>query len=183
MLNDKDIQKFRSLTAPEGLKEKIENELSLQSRKRNSLKKSISALAACFTVVFALLFFSSLSDTKVTLMYEGTKISSEAVSVRNISEPSVARAAIFPGIPFEIKVKEKTTLTVSDGGLLKKGSSEGTDKIVLTEKGITEIYLVFEDEYLPLTLTVEAEAESEKYVFSYDEAEGYVIYKDAETKN
>ena len=180
MFNDKNTESFRSITAPEELKAKIEKELYLKEKRKSSQLKSVLALAACFTVIFAFLLSASLSDSKIALMYEGTKISSEALPISSTAEPSIARAAIFSGIPFEIKVKEKTTLTVSDGGLLKEGKSERTEKIVLTEEGITGLYLVFEDEHLPLTLTVETEAEKAVYVFSYDEAKGYVIYKDAE---
>lgn len=183
MFYEKDIEKFRSITAPEGLKEKIEAELSLSYKKKKSSKKSVLALAACFAVVFSFLAFSSLSDSKPALMYKGTEIKAEAVCINEGNSPSPARAAIFSGIPFEIKVKDETTLSVSEGGLLKEGKNERTEKIVLSEKGKEKVYLVFEDEDLPVTVTVETEKEALVYVLSFDEAKGYIIYKDAETKN
>lgn len=183
MLSNKDLEKFRSLTAPEGLKETIEKELSSREKKKKAELKSISAFAACFAVVFSFLIFGYLSDSKPTLMYGGAKISSEAIFINEASEPSVARVAIVSGIPFEIEVKAETTISVSEGGLLKEGKTERTEKIILSEKGKAKVYLVFEDENLPLTLTVSSGKETSVYVFSSDEAKGYVIYKDAETKN
>ena len=182
MFYDKDIEKFRSIKAPEELKIKIEKELSLREKKKTVTLKQISAFAACFAVIFSFLLFSSLSDSKPSLMYRGAKISTEALCIE-INTPSIARAAISSGIPFEIKVTEETTLSVSKGGLLKEGNSKRTEKLILSDKGTVTVYLVLDGESLPVTLTAETEKETLIYVLSYNEAKGYVIYKDAEIKN
>ena len=182
MFYDKDIEKFRSIKAPEELKAKIEKELSLREKKRTVSLKQISALAACFAVLFSFLLFTGLSDSKPVLMYRGAKISTEALCIE-VNTPSIARAAISSGIPFEIKVTEETTLSVSEGGLLKEGKAERTEKLVLSDKGTATVYLVLDGESLPVTLTADTEKETLIYVLSYNEAKGYVIYKDAEIKN
>lgn len=178
MFYDKDIEKFRSITAPEGLKEKIEKELYLTEKKKNGTAKQILSLAACFAVVFSFLLFSNLSASEPALMFNGTEIRNKAVCLDG-APPSVARAAISSGMPFELKVKEKTTLSVSDGGLLKEGKTERTETLVLSEKGKTKVYVVFEDEFLPVTLTAETEKEKAVYILCRDETKGYIIYQDA----
>lgn len=179
MFYDKDIEKFRSIKAPEELKAKIEEELSLREKKRTVSLKQISALAACFAVLFSFLLFTGLSDSKPVLMYRGAKISTEALCIE-VNTPSIARAAISSGIPFEIKVTEETTLSVSEGGLIKEGKAERTEKLVLSDKGTVTVYLVLDGESSPVTLTAETEKKTLVYVLSYDEAKGYIIYKDAE---
>lgn len=181
MLYDKDVESFRSIKAPKELKVKIKKELSLRENKKKVSAKSFSAVAACFAVVFSFLVFGFLSAGQPTLMYKGTEITDKVMCVDG-NAPSMARAAISSGIPFEIKVKEETTLSVSDGRLLKEGKNERTEKLVLSEKGNETVYLSFEDEELPITLKAETEKETAIYILSYDEAKGYTIYKDATHK-
>ena len=178
MFDEKDVLKYRSVKAPDELIERIEKSLSEKKKEKQLPGKSFIAVAASFAVILSVLLVSGLFPGRVSLIYNGQKVSEEIV-IDYASQPHTARFTSDVLIAFELKGRGEVEITVSDGVLAAEGTEEGKSlKLVLSGK--ETIYLKgvsFED--LPLELTCKEKNRTVVYVISSDGT----VYKDAETKN
>lgn len=193
MFEQKEIQAYRSIKAPSELKNRITADCEAKNVRgvRNiggafpmhGFVRSLSAVAACFALAVAIFSLARMNTEFVTLSYEGTTVTADAVAVAmpTALAGSMAREITPSGIELSFDVRGEATVTVS-GGCLYTMSADGAEIFSLgSETAITEDSVLWwtvdgdEGEFL---LTVTADGKQTVFVLELNEnTPDGVIYK------
>lgn len=139
MFDSRDIEKYRSVKAPEGLMDKILADAGAPKEKKTArvigkgaFYRSASAIAACFIFAVALSFMLRSEPSELYINVGGESLSRAGESVLVGDMPmALGRQAELPmGIPFEIECADTVTVTV-DGGELWTETGEESEKCML----------------------------------------------------
>ena len=193
MFEQKEIQAYRSIKAPSELKNRITADCEAENvrglRKiggafpMHGFVRTLSAAAACFARAVAIFSLTRMNTEFVTLSYEGTTVTADAVAVAmpTALAGSMAREITPSGIELAFDVRGEATVTVS-GGCLYTVSADGAEILSLgSETAITEDSVLWwtvdgdEGEFL---LTVTADDKQTVFVLEKNEnTPDGVIYK------
>ena len=166
MFDSKDIEKYRSVKAPQGLFERISAETSAPKKKARvignvAFMRSMSAIAACFIMVVALTFMLGRESSDLYIRVGGEAL--KADSELSVDAPALlSRVAEEPmGIRFEPMGESEITITV-EGGELWRFDGEATlcELPYVAESGSTLYWVATEPES---RMTLEADGESVTY--------------------
>ncbi len=182
MFDPKEIEAYRNISAPEGLREKILScdTAVVQKRNRAVFLKQISTIAACFVLVAVLTVFAArdLGDFSVsiasgeipqgrTVAYEPDSSAEQALSVTRDPEETI----------ISLTLDGNAELSVSDGTLHVVDSE--TNEILYTgtaysARGETLVYwTVRADETADcFEMTVKGAFKTETIILSYSESDG-----------
>lgn len=142
MFDENQIAQYRSIKAPNHLKQRIDRKLT----SRHFELRTLSAIAACFILitVASVFAFRGLTPDTILLTYNGQTVTEEQLSVSG----SIAKAVDFghktitpSGIPLHVEASSDTKISVSDGSIQifdKNGEllSVGTDMTIDTPADI-----------------------------------------------
>lgn len=189
MIDNKDIEKYRSIKAPSELKTRILRDCNFEERKmRRTLQifadprfvRRMSAVAACFLLVFVGFIALRLADTTPSVSYEGHEVRSREVTVQGAVPLSAKNLGAPSGVGLKVDAKSETTVTVSDGTLYIQGvGGEMVDcgtRLTVTKD--TEIWWSVSGEEKLYKLTLVSDGESVDYTLEFkDDTPGGVLYK------
>ena len=166
MFDSKDIEKYRSVKAPEGLFERIAVEAGEPKKKArvigtNAFVRTASAIAACFLMVMTVTFLLRDMPSDLYISVNGEVLSAETEMI--VAAPALlSRVADEPmGIRFEPKGEGEITITV-EGGELWRFDGEATlcELPYVAESGCTLYWVATAPESC---MTLEADGESVTY--------------------
>ncbi len=166
MFDSKDIEKYRSVKAPDGLFERIAKEASEPKKTarvigRNAFVRAASAVAACFLMVMTVTFLLRDMPGDLYISVEGEALSAE--TGMSVNAPALlSRSSEEPmGIRFEPMGEGEITITV-EGGELWRFDGEATlcELPYVTESGSTLYWVATEPES---RMTLEADGERVTY--------------------
>ena len=193
MFEQKEIQAYRSIKAPSELKNRITADCEAENARgirkiggafpMHGFVRSLSAVAACFVLAVAIFSLARMNTEFVTLSYEGTTVTADAVAVAmpTALAGSMAREITPSGIELSFDVRGEATVTVS-GGCLYTVSADGAEILSLgSETAITEdsvLWWTVDGEGDEFLLTVTADDKQTVFVLELNEntLDG-VIYK------
>ena len=120
MIDNKDIDAYMSIKAPDSIKQRIIEEQAKNYSQISAKIRMCYALAAALLVIVAV--FTFLPDTDTQLYYEGAPLNKDAVVIKTANNPN-ARIALLSvrnteEIPLSVKTDKKTDITVSHGSIL-----------------------------------------------------------------
>ncbi len=172
MFDSRDIEKYRSVKAPEGLMEKILADAEAPKEKKqarvigkSAFYRAASAIAACFVLVFTLSFMlrGNESDLYVSVGGESLSRAGESVALSDLPMP-LGRLMESPmGIPFVIEGADSVTVTLEGGEIWTEGGEESKpcDLPYIAAKG--EVLYLVPDMTGNTRMTLEANGESVTY--------------------
>ena len=185
MFDSKDIEKYRSVKAPEGLFERIAQDASAPKKtarviETNRFLRSASAIAACFLLVMTLTFaLGRESDLYICVGGEELSRAGETMKVGDVPA-TLARLAEAPmGIPFTVSASERATVTLEGGELWTVGA-EGAMLVELpytAEKGEVLYLLPEADKISYLTLTENGKSVTYTVSAGEDPAEAQITFE------
>ena len=146
MFQSKDIEAYKSIKAPQQLKNRIR--MSVEQQKRNVIRQSVALVSAatCFVLVFLAGGFLPGKGTVISV--NDVMISHQAVELENVAGDGVVMASrarsMAPQIqiPLEMHVKEEAHMSVSQG-MLQKEVETGSESMNTTELDITDSQVVY----------------------------------------
>jgi len=174
MFDSRDIEKYRSVKAPEGLMEKILADAESPKKKtarvigNGAFYRAASAIAACFVLVFTLsiMLRGNESELYVSIGGESLRRAGESVALCDLPMP-LGRLAESPmGIPMVIEGADSVKVTL-EGGELWTEDGEERELPYTAAEGET-LYLV-PDMSGNTRMTLEAEGESVTYKITGDD--------------
>lgn len=174
MFDSRDIEKYRSVKAPDGLMEKIFADANVPQEKKKArvigsgaFYRTASAIAACFVLVFTItvMMRESQSDLYVSVGGESLRRAGESVVLSDLPMP-LGRLAESPmGIPFVMEGADSVKITLK-GGELWSENGEVIELPYEAARGET-LYLV-PDMTGNTHMTLEANGESVTYQITGD---------------
>ncbi len=160
MFHKKEIDLYRSITAPDSLKESV-LEMEVYTSGKPWYEKHIGWLATCASIVLLLssVLLFTLSSSKTTVMVQGEVISETPTEFAYAA--SYAKASNYPesdnlfSVILKINIAGNTTITVSDGTLYNiEDDTQSGQTIILTEDANINWSIVPEDTPREYFLTV-----------------------------
>ncbi len=135
------IRMYKDIKAPSSLHDsvfKLEEDIMVKNKikSRRILRNLISGSAACFILITALTFFLNTKTSEPQVLYGGTVIGSEPVTIVSDEASAVSfgmKHISRSGIPLDISVKKEAKVSVSDGKLLVFDSKSGELLSVVTD--------------------------------------------------
>ncbi len=121
MFDSKDIERYQSQKAPEGLYDRILADAPTVKKARviesRAFVRSISSIAACFIFAVALTFMLRNNPSELYISVDGTALREAGETMYVSVAPSMlARTAEAPaGIPIEIRAKGEVRLDAEHG--------------------------------------------------------------------
>lgn len=123
MFDSKDIERYRSQKAPDGLYDRILADAGESKAKKarvldsRAWVRSVSSIAACFIFAVALTFMLRNTPTELYISVSGTDLREAGETAYVSVAPSVlARTAEAPaGIPIEIRSNDEVTVDAEHG--------------------------------------------------------------------
>ncbi len=138
MINQKDIDAYKSITAPDSLKAGLVEEHQKNNSRISSKVRMCYSLAAVLVVIVVV--FAFLPIGRPELLYDGTPINKEASLLQaDNSNARIASQAMteLTQIPLQIKTERTVTVTVSHGVIEIPKTTQAAQSITLT--GDTDI--------------------------------------------
>lgn len=174
MFDQKQSAAFRSITAPDELREKI---LAMEqgTKRKPHIIISICTAAACLLLIAAIPLLNRTLQRNPVFYVNGTTIESDAVLLTESGEAAPIMARAVPKYTAEISAEfpKKTVLTVSEGnmelinpdstGVISSGTECTVDGEVLIRWSVD--IPVNDAEYY---LTADTKGEIQKFVLYYD---------------
>lgn len=170
MFHKKEIDLYRSITAPESLKDRV-LDLDVTTPRKPWYEKHIGWVAACasFVLLLSSVLLFSLSSTKTTVMVQGEVINSSPIEVAyglpyakasNYTETDNLFSVIL-----EINVSGNTTITVSDGIIYHiEDDTQAEQMLTLTKDGSINWSVPADDTSREHTLTVVSSNSTDTYL-------------------
>lgn len=147
MFDKKDIDSYRSISAPNELRERVMTYFKEESNAKTAKKYRIpeiykfSAMAVCMLLVLVIgILFYSNNNSKLSVWVNGEKLTSEAITISSSDDgiaPANARAMLGFDIPIEFDIKRQTEISVS-GGMMQVFDEETGELIALETTFFTD---------------------------------------------
>ncbi len=168
MFDSKDIEKYRSIKAPQGLFERIAAEADASPKKARvignvAFLRSASAIAACLLLVVTMTFMLGREPSDLYICVSGEALRAESESVLSVDTPALlSRVSEEPmGIRFEPMGEGEITITIEGGELWRfDGEASRCELPYTAESGSTLYWVATEAES---RMTLEAGGESVTY--------------------
>ena len=150
MFNEKQLEQYRSITAPQALKERVMAQED-KSNKIISFPRKVLSVAACIAVVGVSVIMLGGTDVSVSLSPAVT--ASMNKSTENVFE-------------LDVESKGNVLLSVSDGVLRVKGSADSAGRLEISSDTQVEWVVRNEGSYV---LTAKKGIKTVQYSLSYNE--------------
>lgn len=130
MFDSRDIEKYRSVKAPEGLKEKILQKAEGKKKARiignGAFVRRATVIAACFLMVatFTLMLREKPSDFYISVGGEELRRGGESIVLGDMPATMTRLANAPMGLPLVIEGKESVLVTVENGELWRETEEE-----------------------------------------------------------
>lgn len=120
MFDRTDIEEYQSVTAPDGLRERVMNTYDKGKVTNISLYRSIIAVAACLVLVISASTFAGSRVGNISIIMNGKQIPAAPTQIADNNGIAMVAAfmdtpSVQTTVPIEIKALLKTVITVSDG--------------------------------------------------------------------
>lgn len=183
MFDKKDIEAYRSIVVPSGLKQRIERDCVKKPRVIGGSRLTRWALpmAACLVLLCTVFAYLPSLGGGAVVSYEGTRVTEQGIAIGNglgRSTPVLYSEEEGIAVTLTVKTKSSCLVSVSTGTLFL---SEGETVLSANEeteiRGECEIlWELSRDSEEPFELYLRTGDDIFTYVLSYDEiAGGYVI--------
>lgn len=149
MFDEKQLEQYRSITAPQSLKPRVMAQEN-KSHKIISFPRKALSLAACIAVVIVCAFAFSNSGTNVS-------ISAAPAAVSRSTDTSVM---------LDVNVKNSAVITASDGVLKVSGGEEMSAEVKINGSAQLEWFVDYDKNY---TLTVKDGIKTKQYSLGFNE--------------
>lgn len=183
MFDKKDIEAYRSIVVPSGLKQRIERDCVKKPRVIGGSRLTRFALpmAACLVLLCTVFAYLPGFDGDAVLSYDGTRVTEQGIVVGNghgRSTPVLYSEEEGVAVTLSVKARSDCSLSVSTGTLILLQSETVLSANEETEiRGECEIlWELSRDSAEPFELYLRTGDDVCTYVLEYDEAlGGYVI--------
>ncbi len=180
MINKKEIDAYRSIKAPDSLRQRVLSEDKEKNKRISSTVRMCYALAA--TLLVLVVVFAFLPDAETSLYYADTIVDNEAI----VLMPTSNRARIAPvsivetqELPLYFEADKKTTVTVSDGELILVGKNkrESVGQSITFNSDTELLWLTDLSITAPHTLKLKTGSKTSSYCISQNKENQWVFTK------
>lgn len=125
MLSEKQISAYRSIRAPEELRERVVREARENAEKSSgNWAIRLAPVAAAFLLILGLAFFLP-QNPQVSVFVDGNEVT-DTLEWKPASR-GTERSVVAVSLPFEIQSEEETVISVSQGFLITEDDALQTD--------------------------------------------------------
>lgn len=183
MFNQKEIEAYKSIKAPDSLRDNIMADYDLDYTPKHTLYsgrlKAFASVAACVILIIAFSVFTMKDFGSFSASVNGERLSSESILFTS-NQPALmtadARALSTVSVPIELDIHRDTEITVSNGTMQvlddKTGEVLFTETTINTDTDTSVCWEVIIDDASPYKMTVSDTKKTHVITLAFDDTAG-----------
>lgn len=183
MFNQKEIEAYQSIKAPDSLKDSIMADYDLDYTPKNILfsgrLKAFASVAACVILIITFSVFTTKDFGSFKAYVDGVQLSSESIIFDGSQSALMtvdARALSTISVPIEMDIHRDTKITVNNGTILvmddKTGEVLSNETTINTDSDVHVCWEVIIDDALSYEMTVSDRKETHVITLAFDNLAG-----------
>ncbi len=183
MFNQKQIEAYQSIKAPDSLKDSIMADYDLDYTPKHILSfgnmRTLASIAACVMLIITFSVFTTKDFGSFKASVDGVQLSSESILFGDSqSAPMIvdARALSTISVPIEMDIHRDTTITVNNGAIKvindKTGEVLSNETTITTDSDVHVCWEVIIDDALSYEMTVSDTKETHVITLAFDNLAG-----------